>query len=652
MSKAPANAPSIESVLANHASKDLLRLITCGSVDDGKSTLIGRLLFDSKQIFEDQLASVERDSKKWGTTGDQADLALLVDGLQSEREQGITIDVAYRFFSTPNRKYIIADTPGHEQYTRNMATGASTADLAIILIDARKGVQTQTQRHSFIASLLGIRQVVVAVNKMDLVGYDQATFETIEADYRQFADGLGFESIDVLPVSALEGAGVLQASDRMPWFTGPTLMACLEAATPGSMGHPVQAGQGVCGFRLPVQYVNRLSSDFRGFAGTVAAGELSVGEAIEVLPSNRQSTVTGLMSQAGEVERVVQGEAVTLTLADEIDISRGDVIIKAHDDADADSGAKPHVLDAFEADVVWMSDQRLLTGRQYDIKLATQTVGASVESLAYQYDINTLDQHPTETLALNDIGRARWRLARPVVFERYQDTPPLGAFVIIDRVSNLTVGAGMVRAPISGVLGQASSDVVWHEHKIAKEKRAEQKSQRPAVLWFTGLSGAGKSSVANALELALFQRGHHSYLLDGDNVRHGLNRDLGFSDDDRVENIRRIGEVAKLMADSGLVVLSAFISPFRADRDMVRSLMDEGEFVEVHVQASLAACESRDPKGLYKKARAGEIKHFTGIDSPYEPPINPELVLDTEKLSIEQCVDELIRFLKGVEILK
>ncbi len=635
----------IESVLANHASKDLLRLITCGSVDDGKSTLIGRLLFDSKQIFEDQLASVERDSKKWGTTGDQADLALLVDGLQSEREQGITIDVAYRFFSTPTRKYIIADTPGHEQYTRNMATGASTADLAIILIDARKGVQTQTQRHSFIASLLGIRQIIVAVNKMDLVGYSEATFQSIEANYRDFAQGLGFQSIEVLPVSALEGDGVIHASTQMPWFGGRTLMDCLESATPGSMGHPVQAGEVERAFRLPVQYVNRLNSDFRGFSGTVASGEIAVGDQIRVLPSNKASTITGLITQSGEVETASAGDALTITLATEIDISRGDVIVRATDTE------IPFVLDAFEADVVWMHDQRLLTGRQYDIKLATQTVGASVESLSYQYNINTLEQHPAETLALNDIGRARWRLSRPVVFERYQDIPALGAFVIIDRISNLTVGAGMVRAPITGVLGDVNN-IVWHEHKISKEKRAEQKSQRPAVLWFTGLSGAGKSSVANALELALFQRGHHSYLLDGDNVRHGLNRDLGFSDEDRVENIRRIGEVAKLMADSGLVVLSAFISPFRADRDMVRALMDEGEFIEVHVQASLETCESRDPKGLYKRARAGEIKHFTGIDSPYEPPIDPELMLDTEALSIEQCVDELIRFLKGVDILK
>ena len=636
----------IEAVLANHASKDLLRLITCGSVDDGKSTLIGRLLFDSKQIFEDQLASVERDSKKWGTTGDQADLALLVDGLQSEREQGITIDVAYRFFSTPSRKYIIADTPGHEQYTRNMATGASTADLAIILIDARKGVQTQTQRHSFIASLLGIRQIIVAVNKMDLVGYDETTFREIEADYRAFSKNLGFQSIEVLPVSALAGDGVIHASNQMPWFAGPTLIDCLESATPGSMGHPVQAGEDAQGFRLPIQYVNRLTSDFRGFSGTVAAGQLAMGDAIRVLPSNQESTVTGLISQSGDVTQVSTGDAVTLTLATEIDVSRGDVMVKAGEDS------LPFVLDAFEADVVWMSDQRLLTGRQYDIKLATQTVGASVESLSFQYDINTLATHPSETLALNDIGRARWRLSRPIVFDRYDAVPSLGSFVIIDRVSNLTVGAGMVRAPITGILGESSSDVVWHEHKIAKDKRAEQKSQRPAVLWFTGLSGAGKSSVANALELALFQRGHHSYLLDGDNVRHGLNRDLGFSDQDRVENIRRIGEVAKLMADAGLVVLSAFISPFRADRDMVRSLMDEGEFVEIHVKASLETCESRDPKGLYKKARAGEIKHFTGIDSPYEPPVDPELVLDTETLSIEQCVDELIRFLKGVEILK
>lgn len=635
----------IESILTAHASKDLLRLITCGSVDDGKSTLIGRLLFDSKQIFEDQLASVERDSKKWGTTGDQADLALLVDGLQSEREQGITIDVAYRFFSTPTRKYIIADTPGHEQYTRNMATGASTADLAIILIDARKGVQTQTQRHSFIASLLGIRQIIVAVNKMDLVGYEQGTFEAIEAAYRAFSSGLGFESIEVLPVSALAGDGVIHASKHMPWFVGPTLMDALENAQPGSMGHPVQHNEADQAFRLPIQYVNRLSSDFRGFSGTVASGTLQVGDAVRVLPTQRESEVSGLITQAGEVSEAKVGEALTVTLATEIDISRGDVLVKVSEQR------APFVLDAFEADVVWMSDQRLLTGRQYDLKLASQSVGASVEAISFQYDINTLETHPAETLALNDIGRARWRLARPIVYERYEQVPALGAFIVIDRVSNLTVGAGMIRAPISGVLGDQATNVVWHEHKISKTKRAEQKAQRPAVLWFTGLSGAGKSSVANALELALFQRGHHSYLLDGDNVRHGLNRDLGFSDEDRVENIRRIGEVAKLMADSGLVVLSAFISPFRTDRDMVRELMDDNEFIEIYVKASLEVCESRDPKGLYKKARSGEIKHFTGIDSPYEPPKNPELVLDTEVLSIEACVDELLRFLRSNGIL-
>jgi len=481
---------------------------------------------------------------------------------------------------------------------------------------------------------------------MDLVAYSEETFLSIESDYRAFAKHLGFESIEVLPVSALAGDGVIHASNQMPWFAGPTLMDSLESARPGSMGHPVQAGEDAHGFRLPIQYVNRLTSEFRGFSGTVAAGQIGVGDAIRVLPSNKESTVTGLISQSGDVSQASTGDAVTLTLATEIDISRGDVVVRA------DEEQLPFVLDAFEADVVWMNDQRLLTGRQYDIKLATQTVGASVESLSFQYDINTLETHPSETLGLNDIGRARWRLSRPIVFDRYDTVPALGSFVIIDRVSNLTVGAGMVRAPITGILGETSSDVVWHEHKIAKDKRADQKSQRPAVLWFTGLSGAGKSSVANALELALFQRGHHSYLLDGDNVRHGLNRDLGFSDEDRVENIRRIGEVAKLMADAGLVVLSAFISPFRTDRDMVRSLMGEGEFIEIYVKASLETCESRDPKGLYQRARAGEIKHFTGIDSPYEAPMDPELVLDTERLSIEQCVDELIRFLKSVDILK
>ena len=635
----------IEALLAARAQKDLLRFITCGSVDDGKSTLIGRLLFDAKHIFEDQLASVDRDSKKWGTTGEAMDLALLVDGLQSEREQGITIDVAYRFFATPARTFIIADTPGHEQYTRNMATGASTADLAIILVDARKGMQTQTQRHSFICSLLGIEQIVLAVNKMDLIDYDQARYQAIVDDYMQFATELGLKGVQTLPVSALTGDHVVQRGEAMDWYEGPTLMELLEAARPGDMGYPVKPGQAQRGLRLPIQYVNRQRSDFRGFAGSLAAGTVMVGQAIEVLPSHRQSVVERILTPQGDVQQAGPGEAVTLTLADEIDISRGDVLV------DPNQEDQPQLTEAFDAHVVWMADGQLLIGRQYDIKLATQSLSATPEHVHHQIDVNTLEQRPTETLALNDIGLVRWRLNSAAVIDPYDQVPALGSFIVVDRVSNLTVAAGMIRRAVSGVLAEHTENVVWHEHRINKPPRARQKSQRPAVLWFTGLSGAGKSSMANALEQALFQRGYHSYLLDGDNIRHGLNRDLGFSDQDRVENIRRIGEVAKLMADAGLVVLTAFISPFQADRQLVRSLMGEGEFVEIYVKASLAACEARDPKGLYKRARAGEIKHFTGIDSPYEPPTNPEVIIDTETLSIEQGVDLLIQYLKKSSVL-
>lgn len=626
----------IESILAADSRKDLLRFITCGSVDDGKSTLIGRLLFDSKQVYEDQLSAVARDSRKWGTTGDEADLALLVDGLQSEREQGITIDVAYRYFATARRKFIIADTPGHEQYTRNMATGASTADAAVVLVDARKGIQTQTRRHSFIVSLLGIRQVVLAVNKMDLVDYDPERFEAICSEYQAFANKLDFDRIHLMPVAALGGDNVIQRGDSLGWFDGPTLIELLESLPAGSSREDGE-------FRLPVQYVNRLSSDFRGFSGTICGGPVAVGDAVMVMPSGRQSSVERIVTFDGDLEDAGPGRAVTLTLADEIDISRGDLLV--HPDA------RPRVAEALDARVVWMADVPLMPGRQYDVKMGPRVISAIPELIHHRIDVNSLEHQHVEQLDLNEIGLVRWRLSGPAAFDAYQHMPETGAFIVIDRISNLTVGAGMIVRPVTDTLADKSRDVVWHEHKINKTQRAGQKGQRPAVLWFTGLSGAGKSSVANALEQALFQRGHHSYLLDGDNVRHGLNRDLGFTDEDRVENIRRIGEVARLMADAGLVVLTAFISPFRSDRAMVRELMEPGEFIEIHIKASLEVCEQRDPKGLYAKARAGAIRHFTGIDSPYEPPEHAEIVVDTEKLSVEEGVDLVLEHLKRRGIL-
>ena len=625
-----------EKLLAVDSKKDLLRFITCGSVDDGKSTLIGRLLYESKQVYEDQISAVERDSRRWGTTGDEVDLALLVDGLQSEREQGITIDVAYRYFATAHRKFIIADTPGHEQYTRNMATGASTADLAVILVDARKGILTQTRRHSFIVSLLGIPQVMLAVNKMDLIDFDRARFESICDEYLQFSSKLDFSDIRCLPVAALNGDNVISRGDRLSWFEGPTLLEMLESASPG-------LDQKDADFRFPVQYVNRHSSEFRGYSGTVAGGAIQAGEQVMVMPSGRQSTVDRIVTFDGDLPEACAGQAVTLSLVDEIDIGRGDMLVRPD--------ARPNVADALDARMVWMADQALVAGRQYDIKLGTKVISATPETIHYRIDVNSLEHQHTEELGLNEIGLVRWRLSEPATFDSYRFNRHSGAFIVIDRISNLTMGAGMIIRHVTDTLADKSRDVVWHEHKITKIQRARQKAQRPAVLWFTGLSGAGKSSIANALEQALFQRGYHSYLLDGDNVRHGLNRDLGFTDEDRIENIRRIGEVARLMADSGLMVLSAFISPFRSDRAMVRELMEPGEFVEIHVRASLETCEKRDPKGLYAKARAGTIKHFTGIDSPYESPEHAEVVIDTELLSIEEAVDELLTYLKNRRML-
>ncbi|HKL51797.1 MAG TPA: sulfate adenylyltransferase subunit CysN [Wenzhouxiangellaceae bacterium] len=633
--------------LEQHRNKELLRFITCGSVDDGKSTLIGRLLFDTKQVFEDQLAAVGKDSRKYGTTGEAPDLALLVDGLQAEREQGITIDVAYRYFTTEKRKFIIADTPGHEQYTRNMVTGASTADLAIVLIDARHGLQVQTRRHSYLVHMLGIRHVVVAINKMDAVDYDHKVYQRIRADYEAFANQLGIEDFSCVPVCALNGANVTRDADEMDWYEGPTVLDLLESSP--VHGHDLDRPM-----RFPVQYVNRTRSDFRGFCGTLVSGRIAPGDEVVVLPSGRRSRIAEIIGSTGATKRAQveyggamqaarAGQAITLTLADEIDISRGDVLVRAD--------RLPRVSELFDARVVWMNDRPLLPGRQYNLKLAASEVPATPEAIHHRIDVNTLEHHPAEQLELNEIGYCRIRASRALAFDAYDSNPATGAFILVDRVSNLTVGAGMIVRPVTDQLTDKSSNVTWHAQTVNKRARAQQKAQKSAVLWFTGLSGAGKSTVANALEKALFQRGHHSYLLDGDNVRHGLNRDLGFSDDDRVENIRRIGEVARLMADAGLVVLTAFISPFRADRAMVRELMEDGEFVEIHVDAPLDVCETRDPKGLYAKARAGVIRNFTGIDSPYEPPEAAEIIVDTSKMSVDECVEELLAYLKRRGIL-
>ncbi|HMB39809.1 MAG TPA: sulfate adenylyltransferase subunit CysN [Wenzhouxiangellaceae bacterium] len=622
--------------LEQHRNKELLRFITCGSVDDGKSTLIGRLLFDTKQVFEDQLAAVGKDSRKYGTTGEAPDLALLVDGLQAEREQGITIDVAYRYFTTEKRKFIIADTPGHEQYTRNMVTGASTADLAIVLIDARHGLQVQTRRHSYLVHMLGIRHVVVAINKMDAVDYDREVFERIRDEYASFANQLGIEDFSCVPVCALNGANVTRDADEMDWYDGPGVLDLLESS-------PVHEHDLERPMRFPVQYVNRTRSDFRGFCGTLVSGRVAPGDVVVALPSGRRSKVAEIIEYGGAMGSARAGQSITLTLADEIDISRGDVLVHAD--------RLPRVSELFDARVVWMNDRPLLPGRQYNLKLASSEVPATPEAIHHRIDVNTLEHHPAEQLELNEIGYCRIRASRALAFDAYDSSPATGSFILVDRVSNLTVGAGMIVRPVTDQLTDKSSNVTWHAQTVNKRARAQQKAQKSAVLWFTGLSGAGKSTVANALEKALFQRGHHSYLLDGDNVRHGLNRDLGFSDDDRVENIRRIGEVARLMADAGLVVLTAFISPFRADRAMVRELMEDGEFVEIHVDAPLDVCETRDPKGLYAKARAGVIRNFTGIDSPYEPPEDPEIIVDTSKMSVDECVEELLAYLKRRGIL-
>ncbi|RJL21803.1 sulfate adenylyltransferase subunit CysN [Paracoccus siganidrum] len=619
-------AEDIDAYLEKHQHKTMLRFITCGSVDDGKSTLIGRLLYDSKMIFEDQLASLEADSKVSGTQGGEIDFALLVDGLAAEREQGITIDVAYRFFATDKRKFIVADTPGHEQYTRNMVTGASTADLAVILIDARQGVLTQTRRHSYLVNLLGIKNVVLAVNKMDLVDYSAERFYEIVSDYSHFAKQIGMDSFLPIPISGLKGDNIVEKSPNMAWYQGPTLLAHLEEAP---LNDAVMQDYA---FRMPVQWVNRPNLDFRGFAGQIGAGQVRPGEAIRVLPSGKTTRVKSIVSFDGNLDQAVAGQSVTLTFEDEVDCSRGDVIVQADEPCE--------VADQFEATLVWMTDAEMLPGRPYLLKLGTQTVTATVTEPKYEVNVNTLEHLASKTLGLNAIGVVNISTDRPIPFEAYATNPDLGGFILIDRMSNATVAAGMIHFAL-----RRSQNVHWQAVDIDRDAHAALKNQKARVVWFTGLSGSGKSTIANIVEKKLHAMGKHTFLLDGDNVRHGLNRDLGFTDADRVENIRRVGEVARLMTDAGLIVLTAFISPFRSERRMVRELMAEGEFVEVYVNTPLEVAEQRDVKGLYRKARSGQLKNFTGIDSPYEEPELAEVVVSTVDLSPEEAAEKVLEYI-------
>ncbi|PQM27342.1 adenylyl-sulfate kinase [Sphingopyxis lindanitolerans] len=621
-------AEDIDAYLAQHEKKSLLRFITCGSVDDGKSTLIGRLLYDSKMIFEDQLAALEADSKRVGTQGGEIDFALLVDGLAAEREQGITIDVAYRFFTTEKRKFIVADTPGHEQYTRNMVTGASTADLAVILVDARKGVLTQTRRHSFLAHLLGIKHIVLAVNKMDLVDYDKAVFERILLSYRAFASEIGITHFTAIPISGFKGDNITGLSDNTAWFQGPTLIAHLEGVEVAAQSDIEKE------FRMPVQWVNRPDLDFRGFSGLIAGGRVAPGDPVRILPGGKTTTVARIVTLDGDLDQAGAGQSVTLTLADEIDCSRGDVIAAAD--------APPQAADQFEATLVWMADEAMIPGRAYWLKLATQSVSATVQAPKYEINVNTLDHLAAKTLDLNGIGVVELSTDKPIVFESYADNRTLGGFILIDKLTNATVAAGMLHFSL-----RRAQNVHWQATDIDRDMRAGLKNQRPALLWFTGLSGSGKSTIANLVEKKLHRMNRHSFLLDGDNVRHELNRDLGFTEADRIENIRRVGEVAKLMTDAGLIVITAFISPFKVERDMVRSMLPEGEFVEIFIDTPLAEAERRDVKGLYKKARAGQLKNFTGIDSPYEAPESPEIRIDTTAMTPDQAADMIVDRLLG-----
>ena len=626
-------ASDIVAYLKSHEEKTLLRFITCGSVDDGKSTLIGRLLYESNMIFEDQLTTLKADSKKMGTQGENIDFALLVDGLASEREQGITIDVAYRFFSTDKRKFIVADTPGHEQYTRNMATGASTAELAVILVDARKGILSQTRRHSFICSTLGIKNVVLAVNKMDLMSYSQDVFNQIDGAYREFAAELpDFDTITSIPMSALIGDNIVKQSKNLDWYFGPTLMNHLETINiESAMLHQP--------FRMPVQWVNRPNSDFRGFCGQISSGTIKIGDKIKVLPSATQTSVNRIVTMDGELQEAIVGQSVTLTLDDEIDISRGDILCDAEQPCE--------IGNQFEATMLWMSEQRLHPGRTYTLKTGTEAVQASVNTIKYKVDVNTLAQGAAVNLELNEIGRCTISLDRRIAFDAYQDNRETGGFILIDKLTNATVGMGTFHFAL-----RRSSNIHWQSLTISKETRSQQKDQQPCVLWFTGLSGSGKSTIANIVELKLVSAGIHTMLLDGDNVRHGLNRDLGFTNTDRVENIRRIAEVSKLMTEAGLITLVSFISPFEAERRMAKELMEDGEFLTIYVNTPLEVAEKRDVKGLYKKARAGEIKNFTAIDSPYEPPVSPDITVATVTKSAEECADEIIAYLIKNQFVK
>ncbi|QBB69770.1 sulfate adenylyltransferase subunit CysN [Pseudolysobacter antarcticus] len=624
-------APSIEQYLHTQAHKSLLRFITCGSVDDGKSTLIGRLLYESKMLFEDQLATLAADSKSVGTQGDDLDFALLVDGLSAEREQGITIDVAYRFFATEKRKFIVADTPGHEQYTRNMVTGASTADVAVILIDARQGLLTQTRRHSYLVSLLGIRKIVVAINKLDMLDYSQEVFERIAHDYRAFAQRIGLDDIVCIPISALRGDNITTPSTNTPWYRGPVLIDYLDSVS-------IAGDMPTDPFRFPVQWVNRPNSEFRGYSGRIVGGSVRPGDRLRVLPSGKEATVARIVTQDGDLDLASNGQSVTLTLNEQIDISRGDVLCSTSDPAG--------VADQFEATIIWMSEEEMLAGRPCLLKIGAKTVSATLAPPKYKINVNTLEHLASKTLELNEIGVCTITLDQPISFDAYTQNRDMGGFILIDRISNNTIAAGLLHFAL-----RRSQNIHWQAIEIDKRAHAALKGQRPAVLWFTGLSGAGKSTIANLVEKKLHALGRHSYLLDGDNVRHGLNKDLGFTDADRVENIRRVSEVAKLMVDAGLIVLVSFISPFRAERQMARELLDRGEFCEVFIDTPIAEAERRDPKGLYKKARRGDLKNFTGIDSPYETPEHPEIRIDTTTISSEDAAERIVAHLVANGVL-
>ena len=619
-------ATDIESYLKSHEEKSLLRFITCGSVDDGKSTLIGRMLYESHMLFDDQLSSLKNDSKKIGTQGDSIDFALLVDGLAAEREQGITIDVAYRFFSTDKRKYIVADTPGHEEYTRNIATGASTADVAIILIDAEQGVLTQTRRHSFIVSMVGVKKVLLAINKLDLVDYSEEVYNNIVAEYQEFANkALNIDSITPIPISALIGDNIVHKSENTPWYNGQTIMDYLETVEV----YDQKINQS---FRMPVQWVNRPNAKFRGFSGLIASGKIKPGDEIRILPGGNKSSIKDIVTWDGNLESASAGTSVTITLDDEIDVSRGDVMIS--------SKSSCGESDQFQAHVLWMNDDAMLPGRQYLLKSNTQSAILTLGKLKHKIDVNTLDLLPAKTLCLNEIGVCNISLDKRIAFDSYEDNQTMGGFIIIDRMSNNTVGMGLIDFAL-----RRSENIHWQKMDVSKASRAEQKSQNPKLIWFTGLSGSGKSSIANILEKKLQSLGNHTIALDGDNIRHGLNRDLGFTEADRVENIRRVGEVAKLMLDSGLICITSFISPFESERYMARSLVSENEFIEVFVDTPLSICEQRDVKGLYAKARSGEIPNFTGISSPFEAPKTPEIRIDTTNTSAEDAANQIIEFI-------